>query len=212
MKLTRIALAAILCLAPVAGAAHPHVFIEVGATFVFDDENRLAAVRIEHRYDALVSLFVLNEFGIDPFSPLSDDSVARLVEDQAAMLKADNGFAALAVERRDTPLHGPDAVTVSLREDRLQVAFALRLAAPVALEDQEATLAVFDPVYFIAFEMDGAVMTEGGTGCAAEAVEWAPTDVLAALESSLFSLAADEVPDDPTVGRLFAAKARATCR
>jgi hypothetical protein len=33
-----------------------------------------------------------------------------------------------------------------------------------------------------------------------------------ALQSTLLDLALDEMPEDPTVGRLFAAEARLTCR
>jgi hypothetical protein len=66
-------------------------------------------------------------------------------------------------------------------------------------------------VYFIAFDMTGPVEVAGPAGCSAEALEWAPSDGLLALQSTLLDLALDETPDDPTVGRLFAAEARVQC-
>jgi ABC-type uncharacterized transport system, periplasmic component len=212
MSTRRIHAALLLCLAPLQAAAHPHVFVDAAARFVLDADGRLAAVEIEHLYDPLVSLFVLQDLGVDPFAPLSEQDAVRLGADQAVMLKDSDGFAALSIGGKEVPFGAPIDVAVAITDERMHVTFTAPVAMPQALEGMAATLAIFDPVYFIAFDLTGPVTVEGGADCAAEALEWAPTDGLMALQSTLLDLALDETPEDPTVGRLFAAEARLTCR
>lgn len=204
--------AAVLMLAPISAAAHPHVFVDASATFVMDADGKLAAVHIEHLYDPLVSLYVLHDFGVDPFSALSKEDATRLGAEQSSMLNDNGGFAALTIGAEETPLGAPSNLVVSIRDERMRVTYTAPLATPGALDDKAATLAIFDPVHFIAFELTGAVSVKGAGNCEAVALEWAPTDGLYALQSTLLELALDETPEDPSVGRMFAAEAQLTCR
>jgi polyphosphate kinase len=211
MNIRRTHAAFLLCLAPLGAKAHPHVFVDASARFVIED-GRLASVEIEHLYDPLVSLFVLQELGVDPFAPLSPEDATRLAGDQAVMLEEGDGFAALSVGGAAVALGAPQDIVVRMTDDRMQVSFIAPLAAPQPLAGRDATLAIFDPVYFIAFDLTGTVTVEGDADCAAAAVEWAPTDGLLSLQSTLMDLALDEMPENPTVGPLFAAEARLSCR
>lgn len=204
-------LAAWLSFSPGIGAAHPHVFVEAAARFIFDARDRLTAVWIEHRYDPLMSLLTMSELELDPFGSLSRGGAARFTLAQAPMLEEAGGFAALSIGAREIALGAPQGLEASLRDDRLAVAFMLPLRTPTALDGDAATLAVFDPEYFVAFEFGGAVTVEGGEGCAAAPVPWRSTPALVALQARLSNHTAGATPGGPDVGRLFAAEALATC-
>jgi ABC-type uncharacterized transport system substrate-binding protein len=194
-----------------AAAAHPHVFIDAEARFVIDAERRLTSVRMTHVYDALVSLFVLQELGIDPFAALDDASARRLAEEQRIVLDASGGYAALTVDGRDVALRPARGVAARLDEDgRLRVDFTLEPDAPPSLARSDALLAVYDPVYFISFALENAEVD--AADCVAATLEWRPSGSLLALRDALSAIPVDETPDDPEVGRLFAAEARVSCR
>ena len=54
-----------LFLSPIHVAAHPHVFIDAGVSFIFNDTGELFAVKIEWAYDDLFTLFTLEDLGLD---------------------------------------------------------------------------------------------------------------------------------------------------
>jgi ABC-type uncharacterized transport system substrate-binding protein len=206
------ALAVAAALAPAFSTAHPHVFVDAAARFLLDAEGRLEAVRVTHLYDPLVSIFVLQDLGYDPFAPLTGPEADRLAAEQRALLEASSGFAALSVGAREADLGPVGAVDAALEDGRMRVDFTLPLTTPEPMAGREAVLAVYDPVYFIAFELTGEVSVEGGGDCVAEALEWEPSPSLLTLQDALSGLPPDETPEDPTVGRLFASEARLTCR
>jgi ABC-type uncharacterized transport system substrate-binding protein len=158
----RHAIALLFLLVPAGAQAHPHVFVDAAARFILDDAGRLAAVEIEHLYDPLVSLFVLQDLGVDPFAPMSAEDAARLGADQRAMLTDAGAFAALSIGGEEIPLGAPANVAVGIADERMHVTFTAPLAAPQALDGMAAILAIFDPVYFIAFDLTGPVTVTGG--------------------------------------------------
>jgi ABC-type uncharacterized transport system substrate-binding protein len=200
-----------LALAPPA-AAHPHIFVDASARFLMADADRLEAVRITHLYDPLVSLFVLQDLGFDPFAALAPEAAARLAAEQLALLRASNGFATLSIGALAAETAPVADVAASVEDGRMRVDFTLKLAEPVALDGLDARLAIYDPVYFIAFDLTDEVSVDGGEGCAAEALDWAPSPAMLALQSALAGIPADATPEDPTVGRLFAEEALLSCR
>ena len=46
-------------------AAHPHIFVSTGLSFVLDGENRLTHVQVTWEYDELYSLLVTEDMGVD---------------------------------------------------------------------------------------------------------------------------------------------------
>lgn len=212
MASTRTPLAVALCLAPLAAPAHPHVFVDATARFVFEGPQVLSRVEIVHRYDPLYSLFLLQDLGIDPFAPLSAPDTARLVAEYETFLASAHGFAALSAGGSDVPFAAPADVGVSVRDDRVEVTFAVPLAAPLALDGSAVTLDIFDPLYFVDFGIVGPVMVTGATDCTARALDWVPSPRLLALQSALSTLPPDQDPEDRSVGRLFAAQAQVRCR
>lgn len=211
----RLAAAALFCavgLAPSGAVAHPHIFVDASARFLLDEAGRLIGVRITHLYDPLVSLFVLQDLGFDPFAPLDEAGADRLAAAQRELLASSNGFAALSIGGDDVATDPAEDIDAAIEAERMRVDFTLPLAQPVAMTGRDARLAIYDPVYFIAFDLTDAVTVGAGTGCVAKPKEQALSAGLIALQARLSEIPADETPEDPTIGRLFAAEARLSCR
>ena len=59
----RVLLGLVAWLATVGGAwAHPHVWVEYDATFLFDDAGRVTAIRERWRFDEMFSAGVIPDF------------------------------------------------------------------------------------------------------------------------------------------------------
>jgi ABC-type uncharacterized transport system substrate-binding protein len=205
-----LALAAFL---PLPAAAHPHVFIGTGLTLILDADNRLAAVRISWAYDELYSLLVLEDLGLD------QDYDGVLTPEETATL---NGFDMQWVEgfagdthatRGDAPLAlgPPQAWETAMEDGRIVTTHTRAVLDPVPAAG--VVLRAYDPSFYTAYEVSGAVTVEGGTACAATVT---PPDLDAAytmLEELLYGPRSAEWSEDnfPEVGAAFADTVEIAC-
>lgn len=208
----RTAVAGLLLVLATAGpaAAHPHIFIDGGADFVFDGQGRLAALDVTWIYDPFASLFMLEDLGIDPALALDEEARRRLAAYQTEWEPGFAGDSQLAIDGRPQPLSGPEAPTAELRDGRVVIRFRRSLETPVRPAPQ-AALSVYDPTYFTAYTVTEAPRLDGGAGCAAEVAPFEPTSQLATLQRRLIEIPTDGDPEDPQVGALFADRILLRC-
>jgi ABC-type uncharacterized transport system substrate-binding protein len=205
-------LAGALALVPSGARAHPHMFIDSGVDFVFDDEGRLARLRFTWIYDAFTSLYMLEDNKIDPATELGPAERARLVAYETAWPPDFQGDGYVSNGGRPVGLSGPRDATADLREDgRVVLRFLRDLDAPFR-PGGEALVEVYDPTYFVEYAITETPRLEGAAaGCHARLVPFEPSAKLGALQTSLFDLPADATPADANVGALFADRITLAC-
>ncbi|MCC6007547.1 MAG: DUF1007 family protein [Rhodobacteraceae bacterium] len=204
-----------VALGPTGALAHPHVFVDTGLNLHFDEEGRLAAIRVIWVYDEFTTLWLLDEAGLDPdFSgSLTDeerDTLARLDTNWDADFKGDlflwQGGEGVALSRPMEPwadLRDGRAVTSHLRA----LPERMRPGPGAALE-----IAAYDPTFFTAYHLIRPVEMQGAPGCAVRVDEADLDAAYAQLEERL-----DAIPPDlweaefPEVGHLFADRVVVTC-
>lgn len=71
------------------GQAHPHIFVDAGADFLFDEAGRLAALRISWRYDEFTTLFMFETLTLD-----TDDDGKLNIADRAAIVAGETDWPA----------------------------------------------------------------------------------------------------------------------
>jgi ABC-type uncharacterized transport system substrate-binding protein len=211
-RIACVALAA-LAAAPVPLAAHPHMFIDTGVEFVFDEAGRLAALRVGWVYDAFSSMLYFEDLGLDT------DYDGILTEAELAALQGfdmvwDEGFDGDLVllsgeERLD--LGPPQDWTADVVEGRI---VSTHLRAVPGRPDPAAglVLRVYDESYYTAYTILDPVRLRGRSDCVAEV--WEPdldraNDALAAAMGEL--LGGDIEADFPAVGSQFAEEIRLNC-
>lgn len=206
-------LCAALVAQPLAGAAHPHVFIDGGADFVFQD-NALTALRVTWAYDEFTTLYYLQEMQVDPEGDL------LLTEAERALLLADHtswddgfeGDSYLEIDGEDVPLSGPKRGSVRIEDGRLLIAFERELARSIDVTGLRATARLYDPSYFVAYSIAQPPRTEGAShACRATLVPFDPSRDLVRLQATLAQLSREETPEDTRVGALFADEVHLTC-
>lgn len=212
---------ALMCLAPLPAAAHPHVFVEAQVALVFDGEA-LVGVRLSWTYDDFFSLLLTEDLGVDP------DGDMVLTEQEQQVVRA-SVLDWPADYSGDLVVTGPDGVLelgpridadVQVIEGRIIESHLRLLSDPVvpgpAVSDAVSgvSVQVYDPFYYVAYAVVGDIAVEGTQACAAAYI---PADLEAAyalLDELLYGRPASDVGADeefPMVGVVFADTVRVTC-
>lgn len=207
--------------------AHPHIFVDAGVTVILD-AGRVTAVEVTWLYDELYTLILLEEYGLDP------DFDLRLTEDEVARtlgfdLNWSFGFEGGLVMRRGEEvlsLGAPEPVSLSLlapgqlrtvhrravtdatgaTDGPVQTAAATSGATSgEASSERPLEVQVFDPEFYIAFEMIGE-MGARGMACTPELIRADLDAAYNVLEAALESIGGSVAAEDnfPAVGEVFA--------
>ncbi|MEI4261910.1 DUF1007 family protein [Roseovarius sp. D0-M9] len=196
--------------------AHPHVFIDAALSLIFDDEGRLAALRIGWSYDEFYSLVMIEDNGLDADGdgtpePAQLEAFAGRDVDWAAGFPGD---VTAALGGTEIALDGPVQHRAYYESGRIVTTHVRPLTTPVAL-DGVLTARVYDPTFFVAYEVPALPTVEGREGCT---VTRKAADTESAYETYGDKLASVDVGEDPfaevdlgDIGILFADTFEVTC-
>lgn len=206
---------AALCLAAVAGPvwAHPHIFVDAGLTVVLDDAGSVAAVEVTWRYDELYSLILAEDYGLDPDYDLQLTE-AEVAETLGFDLNWSGGFAGGLVMRQagaELDLGPPEPVALRML-DTGQIETTHRRAVTGAAPGDLAAQ-IYDPEFYIAFEMILPVTVADAPSCDVALVRADLDAAYAGLETALEEIGGAVAAEDnfPAVGALFADRVEITC-
>lgn len=196
-------------------ASHPHVFIDAGANLIFDDTGRLAAVRVFWAYDEFYSLLLVEDNGLDADGDgipeqAALDAYAGQDVDWAAGFPGD---LYLQNQGADVALARPVEHGMRYEEGRV-VSWHIRpLETRLSVGSEPLLVQIYDPTFFVAYDVRLPVTVEGREGCG---IEHVPADLNAAydkVESLLYGPDSVEYSEDsyPEVGDLFADQLLLTC-
>lgn len=203
------------CLAPAPGGAHPHVFIDAGLDVMIDTQNRVTAVRVTWVLDDFTTLVLLQDKGMDPDG---DGLLTRAELDILAGSEADWGddFGGdIALESAGAPvaLNRPNGFAARYENGRLITSHLRPLITPVDVSAAPLTARIYDPTFFVAYDVTLPITVDKAPGCAVSRI---PADLNAAyslVEELLYGPGAQEYGEDdyPEVGAAFADTLTITC-
>lgn len=159
----------VLAFAPESVRAHPHVFVEARSEIVFDDAGHISAVRHIWRFDPAFTAYATVNLDTDGDGAFSDEELEPLARVNVESLAEFDFFTWLTADGADARFMPPSEYWLELHGNQLTLFFTLPLATPVN-PGGRATLEVFDPEYFVAFEFveDNPVVLVGAPeGCSA---------------------------------------------
>ena len=194
-------------------AAHPHIFIDAGFTLVRDAAGTPSAIEVRWRYDELYSLILLEERGLDP----DYDLVLTEAETEATLgfdLNWSGGFTgglSVMQDGAEVGLGPPEPVSLTLLPSgRFETIHRRPLhdatSAPLSVS-------IYDPEFYIAFEMILPVGVADAPDCSAELVRADLDRAYAILEAALEEIGGAVAAEDnfPPVGAHFADRVEVTC-
>ncbi|MFZ0494909.1 MAG: DUF1007 family protein [Methylocella sp.] len=134
-------------------AAHPHVWVTARAQVIFNAKGKIAAIRHAWTFDEMYSAFVTEGQG-KPGQLLTKEELAPLAKTNVESLTEFDYFTYAKEASQKVEFGTPTDYSLEQREDKLVVLrFTLPLKTP-ASASKAFSFQVYDPTYFVDFEMD----------------------------------------------------------
>lgn len=195
--------------------AHPHVFVDAGVEFVLDEKARVSGVRIRWTFDAFVSLYIVEEEGLDQDGDgvLNPEEAKAFAEKSIQWNDDFDGDVFLSSGGEDLFLAQPREPYAALDKGRVSLTFYRDLEEPVAASAAPIVARIYDPTYFIAYSVrdrQSGVQTPGAQ-CRVDITPFDATPALFDLQTTLSALSREETPRQGNVGALFADVVTLTC-
>jgi ABC-type uncharacterized transport system substrate-binding protein len=147
-------LAGAACLAvPAPASAHPHVWIVVKVTMIFDDEGRFTAAKENWAFDYDFSAIFKEEADTDMSGSVSEDETAKGLADNLSWIPHYDYFTRLTVAGHQVNHKDPVDYTARYFAGKLYVEFTLPLEQPADIV-LGAGVDVFDPEFYYDHEFD----------------------------------------------------------
>lgn len=154
----RSGVAAILALAGAGLAApawaHPHVWIDNTATFVFA-QGKIGSIRLRWEFDEIFSASLISQFDKNKDKKLDPAEIKELEKGAFANLANYSYFTYLTVDDKPVPVVRVTGFTAWIEKDKLVYEFTVPLDRPVDPAAQAFAFAVYDLEYFVELDMGG---------------------------------------------------------
>jgi ABC-type uncharacterized transport system substrate-binding protein len=143
-------------------AAHPHVWIDAAATFVFAD-GALVGLRQQWRFDELFSSFVLEEHDANGDRALDQAEIEAIRAQAFSNLRDYGYFTHARLDGETLPLDEISDFTARIEDDLLVYEFTLSLPEPVDPGADRFATALYDAEYYVEvlLDQDDPVRFEG---------------------------------------------------
>lgn len=209
-------LALVACLAPAPVFAHPHIFVDVGLEVMVDAQGQLEAVRVTWAYDALYSLLITEDFGldVDGDAVLTPAEEAQLTGFDMRWVDGFNGDLVGTLGDAALTLSGPKEPTAVMREGRIVTTHLRTVDERPKITGQRLVFKPFDLTYYTAYDVRLAVKVAGLEGCQIGKQEPDLDSEMVQLQKELSLLLQDQDSIEmgfPEVGESFATAIEITC-
>jgi ABC-type uncharacterized transport system substrate-binding protein len=143
-------------------AAHPHVWIETVATFVFD-RGKVVGIKLEWTFDEFFSESLLDSIHPKKKGTLDAKEIKELYEKDFANLKNYEYFVHLRLGGKKLPVREVSDFSATVLKGRVVYRFTVRLPSPVDPLGTPIALSVYDESYFVevAFAEEHPIRFEG---------------------------------------------------
>jgi len=200
----------LMLLLPTQTLAHPHAWIDLQVTVLFDQQGRATALKQSWDLDSMYSLVVHEQIRMEAEGEDEEakfENFGRQMVDQAAE------FGYMTELERNGRRVAVDPVTdfsLALVDGRLRLSFVLPFAEPLSLESAPLRYAVFDPTFYIEIthaDERGLLLSQAPPNCSFVITPPEPND---AMRARAMMIDAMEMPD-PELGRHFAEQTEIRC-
>lgn len=199
-------------------AAHPHVWINMQTSLVFDAAGMVTGVGVEWTFDEAYAQMALDGMDKNGDGTYGPEELEALTRENLESLKDYGYFIFMTADGKAEPVASIKDSGQIYSNDKLTLHFVAALAQPVDPRKQHFEVKVFDPEFYISFEYYADVPTdqvgEPPKGCAV-AIKPIPTnEELEATRSLLATKGKDWKPEDESqqFGAMFAQPVSVECK
>jgi len=192
-----------LVLIPTSAVSHPHVFVDTGLKVIVGTDGRVEGVEVSWAYDALYSLLVFEELGLDQDydGTLTDVEIASLSGFDLKWVAEYKGDLYLEAGGVAVELAAPVDRGVVIEDARIVSTHYRALTAP--LSPNGLILRAYDPTFYTAYELTRGVSVDAN--CAVDVTSADLDAAYTLVEEMLYVMPARPGEDVfPEVGEAFA--------
>ncbi len=129
--------------------AHPHAWIDLKTTVLFDDQGRVTGLRQRWVFDEVYSLFAIDGFDNDGDGQPDDEKLWKLATVNLESLAEYDYFTKLKVDGIQRAYEKVTEYDTFMENDLLVLIFTVTLTKPADPRRNDVTYAVYDPTYYI---------------------------------------------------------------
>lgn len=158
---------ALITLMAAPAVAHPHVWVDSASEILFDKSGRIVAIRHHWRFDEGFSAYAIQGLDTNEDGKYSREELDPLAQVNVESLSEYDFFTFMSVGKKDIDFSEPRDYWLDLDAGQLTLHFTLPLTKP-AKPDAAAILEVYDPEYFVAFELpstEAVRLVDAPAGC-----------------------------------------------
>jgi tRNA threonylcarbamoyladenosine biosynthesis protein TsaE len=133
--------------------AHPHVFVEVVPTLIFQKE-RVVGVVVEWTFDELFSAMIIKDFDADHNGKISPGETAKLQAGAFDNLKQFGWFVHFHVGNANLPAKSVDGFGAQIVKGRLVYTFTARPPSPVNPREVSWNVLFYDETYYVDLRLE----------------------------------------------------------
>lgn len=131
--------------------AHPHVFVTVKSEIVYDAEGKVTGIRHAWTFDDMFSTYATQGLESKQKGVFTREELAPLAEVNVTSMKEFDFFTQGKLNGQKIEFGDPKDYWLDFTNQELTLHFTLPLKAPVKVRD--LSLDIYDPVYFVSFEL-----------------------------------------------------------
>ena len=159
--------------------AHPHIWVDHDATFLFDEAGRVTAIRERWRFDEMFSTGVISDFDKNKDKAFDAKELVKLKSAAFDNMKDSGFFTHVWADGIKLALKAPVGFVAVIDGPQLVYTFTLPLPEPVDAARHKLGLIVADQEFFIDFHVADLdpVRFEGPQACGFTVVDDPEHDV-----------------------------------
>ena len=205
------AAALVILFASSPNTAHPHAWIDLTSTVIFDESGWVTGLRLVWVFDDFYTLFVLEGFDIDGDGKVEPERLRELAATNLRNLSEYSYFTFVQSDDQPVAVGTVTDFDTLMRKGRLVLSFTVPLAEALDPAAASVSYAVYDPTYYIEVLHVGSasIVMEGQ---AAERCSFALIEPSPSLEAIAGAAALDRnQPVSQGLGAFFAQRIELTC-
>ncbi|MBY0428139.1 MAG: DUF1007 family protein [Alphaproteobacteria bacterium] len=135
---------------PAIGLAHPHAWISMKTSFLFNEKGEVTGIREHWLFDKMYTAFALQDFDPNHNGKLDKDELMQLAAENLKGLKEFNYFTVMETEAgKPVTLNEQTAMDSYLEKEQIAIDFTLPLHEPLNMAAHQIVYRIYDPTYYI---------------------------------------------------------------
>jgi ABC-type uncharacterized transport system substrate-binding protein len=129
--------------------AHPHAWIDLHSTAVFNEEGNITALKMRWLFDEFYTEFAMSDYKQAHKNVSDQKMLLDLANDNLNSLKDHHYFTEITANKQKQDFSSIKNITSTLEDKRIALDFTVVLATPLNPRTQIVEYRIFDPSYYI---------------------------------------------------------------